>query len=145
MDKRLYRSKKDRMLAGVAGGLAEYFNIDPVIVRLLFAFSAFTVAGFFAYLILWIIVPEAPGAEGQPATDLKKEIEEKAEALAEVVRTEAKKIENNDTRSNMLGGFILLAIGSLFLLGNFLPIFDLGRLWPLILIVIGIGLVAKRP
>lgn len=56
--KRLYRSDEDRMIGGVCGGMAEYFNVDPVLIRviaviLLFAWSF----GFWAYLILWIIVP----------------------------------------------------------------------------------------
>jgi phage shock protein C len=58
--KRLYRSKDDRMIAGVCGGIAEYFGIDPTLVRLLFVFGALgTVSGlFWAYLIMAIIVPE---------------------------------------------------------------------------------------
>jgi len=58
--KRLYRSNKDRMLAGVCGGIAEYFNIDPTLVRLLAVVGFFvTASGFFwAYLIMWIVIPE---------------------------------------------------------------------------------------
>lgn len=57
--KRLYRSKTDRMIGGVCGGLAEYFNVDPVIVRLLFLLGLICVGGtFVAYLIMWIVVPE---------------------------------------------------------------------------------------
>lgn len=58
--KRLYRSRDDRMIAGVCGGIAEYFSIDPTLVRLLFVFGALgTVSGlFWAYLIMMIIVPE---------------------------------------------------------------------------------------
>ena len=60
MTKRLYRSKKDRMIAGVCGGLAEYFNIDPVIVRALFLVLLFGAgSGILLYLILWLIVPES--------------------------------------------------------------------------------------
>ena len=60
-DKKLYRSKKDRMIGGVCGGIAEYFAVDPVLVRLLTLAIAFTTGGgFFAYLLLWIIVPENP-------------------------------------------------------------------------------------
>ena len=63
--KRLYRSKDDRMVAGVCAGIADYFGIDPTLVRLLFVFGALgTVSGlFWAYLIMAIIVPE----EGSPA------------------------------------------------------------------------------
>ena len=59
--KRLYRSRKDCMIAGVCGGLGQYFEMDPVWVRLLFIlfFIGFG-TGFLAYLIMWIIVPNAP-------------------------------------------------------------------------------------
>jgi phage shock protein C len=59
--KRLYRSRKDRMIAGVCGGLGEYFGIDPTLVRLLFVFAAlFYGPGILAYLILMLVVPEEP-------------------------------------------------------------------------------------
>ena len=60
--KRLYRSRRQRMLAGVCGGLAEYFNIDPTWVRLFFVLFFFLGLGILAiiYILLWIIVPEAP-------------------------------------------------------------------------------------
>jgi phage shock protein C len=60
--KRLYRSKKDRVLGGVCAGLGNFFTIDPVLVRVLWAVSFFVGGvGFLAYLIAWIIVPEEPG------------------------------------------------------------------------------------
>lgn len=59
--RRLYRSRDERMLAGVAGGLAKYFNIDPTIVRLLFVFFTLTYGtGFLVYLIMALVVPEEP-------------------------------------------------------------------------------------
>lgn len=62
MTKKLYRSKKDRMIAGVCGGLAEYFNIDPVIVRLVAVLLLLPggLPGLVPYIILWIVVPENP-------------------------------------------------------------------------------------
>ena len=65
MTKRLYRSKKDRMIAGVCGGLAEYFNIDPVIVRLIAVLLLLPggFPGLVPYLIFWVLVPEEPEAE----------------------------------------------------------------------------------
>jgi len=57
--KRLYRSETDRKIGGVCGGLAEYFNIDPTIVRLLFVFiSLFWGFGIIVYLVMWIVVPK---------------------------------------------------------------------------------------
>jgi len=59
--KRLYRSRKDRVIGGVCGGLGYYFNLDPVIIRV--ATVALFFAGFIGllgYIIAWIIVPEEP-------------------------------------------------------------------------------------
>ena len=57
--KRLYRSKDNRMVAGICAGLAEYVDIDPTIVRLLFVLGLFAGgATFWAYLVMMLIVPE---------------------------------------------------------------------------------------
>ncbi|MGM0368863.1 MAG: PspC domain-containing protein [Bacillota bacterium] len=57
--KRLYRSKRDRMLAGVCGGLGEYLGVDPTVVRLVWVFLAFGVGvGVLAYIICIVIIPE---------------------------------------------------------------------------------------
>ena len=65
--KKLYRSQDERMLGGVCGGLGEYFNIDPVIVRLIFvAFALVAGGGLLLYLIMWLFIPQEP-TEGAPA------------------------------------------------------------------------------
>ena len=60
---RLYRSRTHRMIAGVCGGIAQHFNLDPTLVRILYVlvsiFSA-AVPGFLLYVILWAIIPEEP-------------------------------------------------------------------------------------
>lgn len=59
--KRLYRSRRERMIGGVCGGLAEYLDTDPTIIRLALALSVLLGgAGILAYLIMWIIIPEEP-------------------------------------------------------------------------------------
>jgi phage shock protein PspC (stress-responsive transcriptional regulator) len=66
--RRLTRTEGDRMLGGVAGGLARYFSIDPIIVRIAFAVLAFAGgAGVFAYLAAWLLVP-SDGAAAAPRT-----------------------------------------------------------------------------
>ena len=61
MEKKLYRSKKDRMLCGVCGGMAKYLNMDPTVVRVLWALlSIFVGAGIIAYLVCAFIIPEDP-------------------------------------------------------------------------------------
>ena len=58
--KRLYRSDADKMIGGVCGGIAEYFTLDPTLVRIGYILlSVFTIfSGFLAYLILWVVVPK---------------------------------------------------------------------------------------
>jgi phage shock protein PspC (stress-responsive transcriptional regulator) len=60
MAKRIYRSTKNRMLGGVCGGIGEYFDIDPTIVRLVAVVFALSGAGILAYIIAWIIIPDQP-------------------------------------------------------------------------------------
>ena len=59
--KKLYRSKSDRMIAGVCGGVAEYLNIDPTVVRVIWAItSVFAFVGVVAYIACALIIPEKP-------------------------------------------------------------------------------------
>jgi len=59
--KRLYRSRTDRILGGVCAGLANYLNVDPVLIRVAWVVAFFAAGvGFLAYLICWIIIPEKP-------------------------------------------------------------------------------------
>lgn len=63
--KKLYRSRTDRMIAGICGGLGEMFSFDPTLVRLIFALVAVFTLGtaVLVYLLGWIIIPEEPPAE----------------------------------------------------------------------------------
>ncbi len=73
MKKKLYRSKKDKKLAGVCAGVAEYFGIDATIVRLLFVFFVLGAGtGVFAYIVCAFVIPEAPedGDGYTPYTDV---------------------------------------------------------------------------
>ncbi|MDD2696505.1 MAG: PspC domain-containing protein [Anaerolineales bacterium] len=74
-NKRLYRSRRERMVAGVCGGVAEYFNADPTLVRLLFVFGTLLGGpGLLAYLIMMVVVPEEPA----PAAEQILEAEDKS-------------------------------------------------------------------
>ncbi|NJP07379.1 MAG: PspC domain-containing protein [Chloroflexaceae bacterium] len=67
METRLVRSRKDRILGGVCGGLGSYFHIDPTIVRLIFALSVFFIGiSPIIYVILWVVMPEEPSLIVQP-------------------------------------------------------------------------------
>ena len=59
--KRLYRSGNEKIIAGVCGGIAEYLNVDPVIIRLLWVlFTLAGGAGIILYIIAWLIIPRNP-------------------------------------------------------------------------------------
>ena len=61
MDRKLYRSRANRMIGGVCGGVGQYFNIDPTLIRILFIILVFLWGGgLILYLIMWILVPEEP-------------------------------------------------------------------------------------
>jgi phage shock protein PspC (stress-responsive transcriptional regulator) len=58
--KKLYRSRKNRLFAGVCGGLGEYWDVDPNIIRILWIIFAFSIVGIFAYLVAIALIPESP-------------------------------------------------------------------------------------
>jgi len=95
--KRLYRSRDERYLAGVCGGLGEYLNTDPTIIRILFVIVAligFMVGGIILYLALWLIIPEeplsaAPMAPAAPAVAAAPQPAAEAEPVAEESSEEA--------------------------------------------------------
>jgi len=67
LPKRLYRSNTNRILGGVCGGIAEYFNVDPVIIRLIWiVFTVIYGFGILLYLIAWVIIPRSPEGYSPP-------------------------------------------------------------------------------
>ena len=64
--KKLYRSRIDQVIFGVCGGLGEYFAIDPNIIRLVWILFGLTGTGIVAYILAWIIIPEAPSESTPP-------------------------------------------------------------------------------
>ena len=76
--KKLYRSRKDSKIAGVCGGIAEYFNVDPTIIRLLAVLTIFFGGGgVVAYIIAWLIIPLEPIEGNSFSSNNKPEQEEK--------------------------------------------------------------------
>ncbi|MGD2027498.1 MAG: PspC domain-containing protein [Anaerolineales bacterium] len=74
-NRKLYRSRTDRMIGGVAGGLADYLNVDATVVRLLFVFFALAGGpGLLVYLVMLLVVPEEP--MGAPDEVVEVETEE---------------------------------------------------------------------
>ena len=149
MEKKLYRSRSDRKIWGVCGGLAKYFDMDPTIVRIIFVLLVLANGvGILAYIIMAIVVP----LEGSKATAPKEtiqenveEIKERASELGREIRStftgegEAETAEKTHQRRNIVG-IALIVIGILILMGtlNLFWWFRWGHLWPVILIAIGL-------
>lgn len=145
MAKRLYRSYTDKMIGGVCGGLGEYFDIDPVIIRILFVVAViFGGGGILAYIILWIVIPQKPYTvpKFDNESDAKIESETEPEVKSENTFREFV-VQKRNINKNTLGGIILILLGLLFLIDNFIPHIRFGDLWPIILIVIGISIILK--
>ena len=161
MEKRLYRSRSDRMIGGVCGGLAKYFNIDPTIVRVIAVLSIFVNGlGILGYIILAIVVPLEKSESTTPEQTIKEnvqEIKQTAEKFGADVRAAfGEKGRNPGQRrarlrtetapgfsGRIILGIFLILIGIVFLLStlgalNVFWWFRWGYLWPLVLVAIGL-------
>ena len=131
-NKKLYRSRVDCKIGGVCAGLAEYFNIDATIVRIIAILLIFADGiGVIGYLIAWIIVPRRP-------------IDSAVEVTQPETLPEKKPGDNGTGWNIMIPGIVLIVIGILFLVKNSYWWFDMGDLWPILLIVIGILMLIKH-
>jgi len=172
MDTRLTRSRDDRMIAGVAGGLADYLGIDPSLVRI--AWVVLFLAGglgLLIYIIMWIVVPEedeltpdellaattgssvGPAAAGA-ATGASSAVsgvgsgpvdwrtQRSAEREARRAARRARRASgDNRTPALLIGGF-LVVIGVAFLLRDFIPAINFDYIWPFMLVVLGVLILA---
>jgi phage shock protein C len=144
--KKLYRTVHNKVIAGVAGGLAEYFDLDVVIFRLLFVLLVlFGGGGLLAYIVMWIVIPpqtnvyqyqsgqqEPTAAPGNASgtTESSSPETNTSDAAAPVQK-------NNNTNASLVAGILLIAIGVLFLINRTMPWVNLSNLWPLLLIIGG--------
>ena len=153
MPERLYRSVQEKMIGGVCGGLADYFSIDVTLVRLIVLVATFAGGvGFLAYLAAWIIIPVNPAEQGGQTKHHNRDVGEVVKGMVSDVKDATKDLyvqekqersENHQHRSKIAGG-ILVTLGVLFLLERILPYwFDMGKMWPLLLIIIGIAIIYR--
>lgn len=150
MEKKLYRSRSDRMIAGVCGGLGEYLNVDPVWIRLGFVLLLVGAAGagFWAYLILWIIIPEEGRQVTAPGETVQANVQEIANRAREFGQGIQRGLQSDRTHTPsgtgttsgpIIVGVAFILLGVMLLL-NQLNLFwwlRWGTLWPLLLIFIG--------
>lgn len=140
--KRLHRSTNESMLFGVAGGMAEYFDVDPTLVRIAWVVLTFASAGIalIAYLILAIIMPKhaLPQHARTPTADVSTESSDPD--------YDAPPAGRRWSRGRTLLGGVLVVMGVLFLLNS------LGALhwwrwdifWPVVIIAVGVAILASR-
>lgn len=137
MAKKLTRSNRDKIIAGVSAGLGEYFQLDVVWVRIAFVLATFFGgSGLWIYIILWIAIPK------NKITIFGNENLEDAGP----VEGPLLKKESSGFNGNLIGGAILIVLGSYFLLQEFdlIPYwFSVFKLWPLVLVAIGLYIIFK--
>lgn len=153
MADRLYRSRDDSVIGGVAGGVADALDVDPSIVRVVWVVLAILTGGVAAlvYLIMLIVVPQAPEADDRPA-DAAAAPETPATAAAPLVGTAPPagaapaamampraraRARRGGAGGGLVFGAILILIGAWFLVREYVPDLDLDLVWPVAVIVLG--------
>jgi len=142
--KRLYRSQKDKIIAGVCGGIGEYFSIDPLIIRIIAVILFFWGgSGIIAYIIGMIIIPLDPG----PVDEDKKKT---TKAVSKGDKKEV--VKTGGDSGALIIGIVLVVVGGIFLMRN-LPFFNeyywwfrhqIGHIfWPAILIALGAFMIIR--
>ena len=138
---RLYRSRDDRILFGVAGGLAEFFDIDPVLVRLGWVLLTVASAGIgaLAYIVMAIVTPNASQRVSREVGPVEHVSDESSEQVAE------SSVDEGPPRRQVarnIFGVGLIIVGVIVLLGN-LGVFDSIRwdiVWPAIIVALGVAI-----
>jgi len=142
MDKKLYRSRRARVFGGVAGGLGDYFSLDPILVRIIFVIITFaTGVGILLYIILWIVIPEEPFEIAY-----KINTETAGTGTAENTSSNLPPFEQFQTqpqrsKGSIIAGVILIGIGLVFFADRFIPTFRFGDIFPIVLVLIGVALI----
>lgn len=139
---RLYRSRSDRMIGGVCGGLGTYLNVDPTIIRLLFILLLFgSEFGFVLYLLLWILVPE----EGIVYGEGDEEFTNRVKAMGDDIQ---QAVARPHPQAGLILGAGLVLVGGLMILNrldiHWLKWLNFDILWPVILIIGGIAVLVRQ-
>ncbi len=161
MSKRLFRSRYEKIWAGVCGGLANYFDVDPVIVRLIVVLSFFLSGGitFLLYLACIFVVPKEPlypinnrweqgQGNGMPPNEVRQEPMETGSEndipphFGEQPISKPLDQNGNSGTKNMIG-IILVALGGILLLRNVFSFLENVSLFPIVLIIVGVWMLVS--
>jgi len=146
MNRRLYRSQTESVLGGVAGGVAEYLDLDPAIVRVVWALLALITGGVFfvLYIVMWIVVPVGP----EPAEGVEAGRTEGVDP-ATGWNAQPRRARRSSGSGSWIFGLVLIGLGLYFLAREYLPDINFNRLWPLGLVLLGVillfGAIRRRP
>jgi phage shock protein C len=171
MNKKLYRDEYHKVLGGVCSGLADYFDMDVTVIRLLFAFTVIVMGvGIIPYIVLWIVLPKKGYLYNQfsnPTVDYTVPPQQPAEgqftagsnpfannpyganSFNEV--PPLKYPQKQKSNAGIIVGVVLIVIGAAVLIDEYdlIPDFDFGRLWPIVLVLVGASLIVtgqqKKP
>jgi phage shock protein C len=137
---RLYRSRDERVLAGVAGGVAEMLDTDPALVRIAWVLLAFLTGGLalLVYIVMAIVVPERP--DGIPAAGTGRAGVAGAAAPRPGARPRPRDPADR-RRGGLIAGIVLILVGGFFLVRQLLPAIDIALWWPTVAIGLGVLLV----
>ena len=149
MNSKLYRSRTDRMVAGVCGGLGAYIRLDPTIIRLAFVLLALgNGVGVILYLVLWFIIPYEGEGEPGASDTIRAGANEIAERARQAGQELKQALGGPNPQAALVVGAALVVLGTIFLIDNLnLPWLRWVRfdvLWPVLLIVGGALLIYRR-
>lgn len=144
--KKLYRSRSDRIILGVCGGLGKHFDVDPTIVRILFVLLVFADGiGFLAYIIMAFLIPAEPA--GPRNVDRGEKVKEFVEDVGHKASTIASEVTGKKSRrhSKDILGVVVIIVGLLLLVHQVFPLYIRWDIvWPLLIIAVGFYLLTKQ-
>lgn len=149
MQNRIYRSKNDRVISGVCGGIAKYFDVDPTIIRILWVIITITFGvGILAYIICALVIPERSTLErSNPREEYVVEPKKSTGSSSNYSSAELY-YENEDgddnSRNRILIGILLICIGVIVFIKRYIPRLDFDNLWPLLLIIGGVYIIYSQ-
>ena len=143
MGKKLYRSRINKVIAGVCGGIAEYFQLDPTLIRIIFIVLIFTIPIIIpAYIIAIIIVPEGYGDTFNSFNSQKPE-KETDNTFDDFSGSWKEPAKFDSSKSGLIIGAILVLLGVMFFARQFFNWLDMKYFMPMILVVIGVIIIFK--
>ena len=141
MERRLYRSRRDRVIAGVCGGIAEQMQVDPTLVRVAaVALALITHGGLvIAYVVMAFVVPEEPLSIDTDGAAVAPQLANTFEEEKTMAEDAAPGSHRATHRHGGVGfGVVLIVVGLALLAHQFIPDFDIWLYWPVVVIFLGI-------